>query len=82
MKFKTIFIIFNVVIVFSFLFIFFMPLFLLGGDYFVDFFFNNWFIGILFVITLFIFNFYFLQNWQLFRLLENEDWNKLIEFLE
>ncbi len=82
MKFKTIFIIFNIVIVCSFLFIFFMPLILLGGQHFGTFFLKNWFIGVLFVFTLAIFNFYFLRNWKLFQLLEKEDWQSLTEFLQ
>ncbi len=82
MRFKTIFIIFNFVIVCSFLFIFFMPLILLGGDHFGEFFVKNWFIIVLFVVTLGIFNIYFILNWHLFQLLEREDWNTLISYLE
>ena len=82
MKFKTIFIIFNIVIIFSFLFIFFMPLILLGGEHFSAFFLKNWFIGILFLTTLGLFNLYFINNWMLFSLLEKEDWAALIRYLE
>jgi hypothetical protein len=82
MKFKTIFIIFNLVIIFSFLVIFFMPLFLLGKEYFITFLLNNWYISILFLITIVIFNSYFIHNWNLFQLLEREDWVGLISYLE
>jgi len=82
MKFKTIFIIFNIIIVFSFLVIFLMPLFFLGGIQFGDFFRGNWYIVIIFAATLLVFNAYFAYNWRLFRLLENEDWKGLIDFLE
>jgi len=82
MKFKTIFIIFNIVIIFSFLFIFFMPLILLGGEHFSAFFLKNWLIGILFLTTLGLFNLYFINNWMLFGLLEKEDWAALIRYLE
>jgi len=82
MRFKTIFIIFNIVIVFSFLFIFFMPLILLGGEHFSGFFRQNWFIVALFIATLAVFNTYFLRNWGLFHLLEREDWAALIDYLE
>jgi hypothetical protein len=82
MKFKTIFIIFNLVIVFSFLVIFFMPLLLLGAEHFSEFFRNNWYISLLFIATLAIFNSYFIANWRLFQLLEREDWLGLIEYLE
>lgn len=82
MKFKTIFIIFNSVLVFSFLFIFFMPLVLLGGEYFSIFASKNWIAAILFLTTLIIINVYFISNWKLFSLLEGENWPELIMYLE
>ena len=82
MKFKTIYILFNAVIVISFGFIFLMPLLLLGSDYFTLFVSKNWIAGVLFLVTLIIINGYFLGNWKLFRLLENEDWHGLIRLLE
>jgi hypothetical protein len=82
MKFKTIYILFNAVILLSFGFIFLMPLLLLGGDYFALFVSKNWIAGALFLLTLIIINGYFLWNWKLFRLLETEDWSGLIRLLE
>jgi len=82
MKFKTIYILFNAVILLSFGFIFLMPLLLLGGDYFTLFVSKNWIAGALFLLTLIIINGYFLWNWKLFRLLESEDWRGLIHLLE
>ena len=82
MKFKTIYILFNAVILLSFGFIFLMPLFLLGGDYFSLFVSKNWIAGALFLLTLIVINGYFLSNWKLFRLLETEDWRGLIRLLE
>jgi hypothetical protein len=82
MKFKTIYILFNAVILLSFGFIFLMPLFLLGSDYFALFLSKNWIAGALFLLTLIIINGYFLWNWRLFRLLESEDWRGLIHLLE
>jgi hypothetical protein len=82
MKFKTIYILFNAVILLSFGFIFLMPLLLLGGDYFSLFVSKNWIAGALFLLTLIIINGYFLWNWKLFRLLETEDWRGLIHLLE
>jgi hypothetical protein len=82
MKFKTIYILFNAVILLSFGFIFLMPLLLLGGDYFTLFVSKNWIAGVLFLCTLIIINGYFLWNWKLFRLLESEDWRGLIHLLE
>jgi hypothetical protein len=82
MRFRTIFLIFNVVIIASFLFIFFMPLILLGGEHFGEFLARNWASGTLFVAALAAFNVYFLRSWNLFELLEREDWNGLIAHLE
>ena len=82
MKFKTIYILFNAVILLSFGFIFLMPLLLLGGDYFALFVSKNWIAGALFLLTLIIINGYFFWNWKLFRLLESEDWRGLIHLLE
>jgi len=82
MKFKTIYILFNAVILLSFGFIFLMPLLLLGSDYFALFVSKNWIAGVLFLLTLIIINGYFLWNWKLFRLLESEDWRGLIHLLE
>jgi hypothetical protein len=82
MRFKTIFLIFNVVIVLSFLSIFFMPYFLLGGERFGDFLARNWASGVLFLVALVGFNTYFVRSWKLFELLEREDWAGLITHLE
>ena len=82
MKFKVIFIVFNLVIVFSFAFIFFMPLLMLGQEYFSLSFKQNLIPALLFVFTFIIINSYFLSNWKLFNLLEAENWPQLIEFLE
>jgi len=82
MKFKTIYILFNAVILLSFGFIFLVPLLLLGSNYFTLFVSKNWIAGALFLLTLIIINGYFLWNWKLFRLLESEDWRGLIHLLE
>lgn len=82
MKFKALFILFNVVIVVSFLFIFLMPVFVLGGDFVRVFWQDNWYISILFVVVLVLLNWYFVRNWKLFTLLEEQDWPGLIGYLE
>ena len=82
MKFKTLYILFNAVIVVAFLFIFLLPLALLGVDYFRLFAQKNWIAAVLFLVTLIIINGYFALNWKLFRLLEREDWPGLIRLLE
>ncbi|MBN1834220.1 MAG: hypothetical protein JW820_00140 [Spirochaetales bacterium] len=82
MKFRTVYILFNAVILLSFAFIFFLPLLMLGPDYFSLFVSRNWVAGALFAATLVIVNVYFLRNWRLFRLLEQEDWPAVIRVLE
>lgn len=82
MKFKTIFILFNAVIIFSFLIIYFMPLMMLGWEYTTVFWSKNWFLPLLFAGVLALLNTYFISNWKLFNLLEREEWNDLIVMLE
>ncbi len=82
MRFKTIYVIFNIVIIVSFLFIFFMPLLLLGREHFGEFLLRNWPSAALFVVALAGFNVYFVRSWKLFELLEREDWTGLIGHLE
>lgn len=82
MKFKIIFILFNAIIVFSFLFIFLMPFFILGWDYTQLFWSRNWFLGAIFVAIMVILNSYFVVNWRLFGYLEREDWDGLISHIE
>ena len=82
MKFKVIFILFNVVILISFLVIYFMPLIMLGWDYTRVFWSKNWGLPVLFVGIIGLLNGYFIMNWKLFGLLEREDWPELIAYLE
>ncbi len=82
MKFKVIFIVFNVIIVLSFLFIFFMPYFLLGWEYTRVFWAGNWPLAAVFVAIIVGLNAYFVSNWKLFGLLEAEDWKGLTAYLE
>ncbi len=77
MKFKTIFILFNFILIFSFSFIFLMPFFLLGGEYTLAFWMKNWPLFLFFSAVLAGFNIFFAMNWRLFTLLESEDWNAL-----
>jgi len=82
MKFKTLFSLFNVVILVSFSFVFFMPLPVLGWEYALTFWAQNWAIAVLFVAVLVALDVYFVLNWKLFRLLEREDWPGLRSLLE
>ena len=81
-KFKLIFVLFNIVIVLSFLVIYLMPLFMLGWEYTQAFWSNNWGLPIIFLGIIGILNGYFVFNWKLFRLLEREEWDGLILHLE
>ncbi|MFW6215521.1 MAG: hypothetical protein ACOC45_06200 [Alkalispirochaetaceae bacterium] len=82
MKFKAVFILFNAVVVLSFLFIFLMPLIFLGPEYTQLFWGDNWYLGLVFLAILAVLNGYFAANWKLFGLLEREDWPALTAYLE
>ena len=81
MKFKTIFALFNIVLVLSFVFILVMPFFLLGSDYSLTFWARNWPLIIFFVTVLAGFNVFFALNWRLFSALEAEDWKSVTALL-
>ncbi len=81
MKFKTIFILFNAILVFSFAFIFIMPFLLLGVQYSLRFWLQNWPMVVFFIVVLAGFNIFFASNWKLFLLLESEDWKALCAYL-
>jgi len=82
MKFKTIFYLFNAVVVFSFLFIFLFPLLVLGGEYAAGFWKSNWFLGAFFLVILGVLNGFFFANWNLFEFVEREDWTALTAWLD
>jgi hypothetical protein len=82
MKFKIIFVLFNIVIIVSFLAIYLMPLVMLDLDYAKDFWGRNWGLPVLFFVIIGLLNAYFIFNWKLFSLLEKEDWPALIDHLE
>lgn len=82
MKFKTIFGLFNAILIFSFAFIFLMPYMLLGGEYSLPFWSRNWPLFLLFLAILGGFNAFFIANWRLFSLLESEDWDALGALLD
>ena len=82
MKFKTIFVIFNIIITITFLFFFTMPFFIYGGNQFVESLSKTWFALAIFIVILALFNIYFVINWHFFHLLEKEDWFGLIKHME
>lgn len=82
MKFRTIFIIFNIVILFAFLFVFFIPVFLFSFNESVSFWVQNWPFVIFFIVILLTFNLYFIKNWKIYTYLEHEQWEQLAELLK
>lgn len=81
MKFKTIFILFNVVILFSFCFVFLFPFFVLGAGPSLAFWKGNWFLALFFLLLLGALNAFFLLNRKVFTLVEREDWPALSSHL-
>lgn len=82
MKFKSIFFLFNIVVIFSFSLIFLLPLVLLSGSYSSVFWLDNWYLAVIFLFLIVALDSYFIFNWKLFVYLEKEDWNNLTLFLE
>lgn len=82
MRFRVLFVLFNAVILVSFALILFMPAFVLGWEYTRIFWGSNWPVGLVFLIVLAALNAYFVYNWRVFSLLEQEDWKSLVDYLE
>ncbi len=82
MKFKIIFILFNIVVLFSLLIITIMPIFMLGAEYSSFFWSESWYFILAFLIVIGIIDVYFLYNWKIFHFLEEERWQDLSEYLE
>lgn len=77
MKFRTIFILFNIVIVASFVFVFFLPIFLLGPGSWEAFWKGNWYLALVFFALIAGLNAFFIFNRKTFLLVEREDWSEL-----
>ncbi|HCM27298.1 MAG: hypothetical protein A2Z99_12065 [Treponema sp. GWB1_62_6] len=82
MKFKYVFALFNAVVGLSFLFVFAMPFLALGGAYAATFWSANWPLAFILAAILAAIDLFFLGNWRLFALLEQEDWPALAHYLE
>lgn len=82
MRFRVLFIVFNLVILASFVLIFLMPALVLGWEYTTVFWRSNWPVGAVFLVVLAGLNAYFVYNWRVFTLLEREEWQALIDYLE
>jgi len=82
MKFKTIFLLFNLVVLFAFLFVALVPFIMLGSDFSQLFWSQNWILVLLFFLFIVLLDSYFILNWKLFIFLEKEDWAGLMSYLE
>lgn len=82
MKFKAIFVLFNVIVIISFLFITLLPLFMLGFEYAAGFWSQTWYVFVVFIAILGSLDGYFLVNWRFFTLLELQDWDGVKSLIE
>ena len=82
MKFKYLIILFNIILVFFLFFVTLMPIMLMGHELAANLWRSTWPIALLLALVLAGLNIYFIKNYQLFRLLEREDWPALAYYLE
>jgi hypothetical protein len=82
LKFKSIFIIFDAIILFFLLLLTVMPIFTLGPSLAADFLASIWPLFLVFLLALIFLNVFYAVKYPLFRLLEMEDWPALIRYLE
>jgi hypothetical protein len=86
LKFKFLFLFFNLVIILFLLVLFFMPVFVLGKDpspvWSEGIIQSLWPLGAILVVLFIILNLYYFSNRELFRLLDREDWPALAGYLE
>jgi hypothetical protein len=82
MKFKYIFIIFNILIIFFLLVIVVSPFLILGSELAQKFFASAWPLILVLLAVLTALNIFYLSNRRLFLLLEREDWPALVDYLE
>ncbi len=84
MKFKLIFIFFNAIIIFSFIFIFLVPILILGTEYSQVLWSKEWIwiLSFFFAAVVIGMNIFFILNWKFFTYLEREDWDSLLVYLE
>jgi hypothetical protein len=81
LKFKIIFILFNFVIILSFLAVILMPTILLGPNFAFNFWTQWWYISLIFILAIAGLNIFYMYNWRLFSLLETENWSDLLDYL-
>ena len=82
MKYKLIILLFNVFMLFSFLTLFFMPIIIFEASFVAEFWRNNWFLPIVFFITILIVNFFFIFNWSIINYTKTGNWDGVVSVLE
>ncbi|GHV44432.1 hypothetical protein AGMMS49546_28400 [Spirochaetia bacterium] len=82
MRFKFIFIIFNIIIIFFLLIICLIPLFILGSEFFLKFWHSLMPMVLIIGLSLIILDIFYFSNRRLFILLEREDYPALTGYLE
>jgi hypothetical protein len=82
LKFKSIFIIFNITIVFFLLAVGLLPLFIMGSGFAGDFWAAGWPLFLVLFCALAALNIFYFSKRRLYYLLEREDWPALQEYLE
>lgn len=82
MKFKSMFWIYNIIVIFVLLSFTLISLFVFGSIYIVEYWSRMWVVTAIFVVLVGLLDYYFILNWKLFDLMEKEDWPVLLAWLE
>lgn len=82
MKYKFVFIIFNTIIIGSFLVISLLPVVTLGWEYAFSVWQQSWISPVLFTLILIVIDSYFICNWKFFSYLEARDWDGIQRYLD
>ncbi len=82
MRFKSIFWLFNIVVLLALILISTASFFILERNSATLFWGNMWLLLLMFVLMIGALDFYFIRNWRLFSYLEQEDWPALLAWLE
>jgi hypothetical protein len=82
LKFKSLFVSFNIVLFLSFVTVFFLPFFIMDRGFMLEFWSKNWYFTLIFAVILLVINGIFFSYWKMLTFLENEDWPGLSQYLE
>jgi len=82
MRFKSIFWLFNIVVILALVLISTASFFILEKNSALMFWGNMWMLLLVFILMIVILDIYFIRNWKLFSYLEQEDWPALLAWLE